>query len=217
MILDKLRTLWSYVPEVSAEIKAVLITLAVTIFWNWYTDLRKDSHERRRLASMLLAEALNQAAFIVIIGSAVNFTLKQRTCTTREDLMRMAPAGHPVYLSMISRLPVLGARLSANIVALYDTIDRASMLIARMPSEHTSDESTQVRLPEIAFALQMGAEIATSVIHDLRSIAGRTSSASHEMIVTTIIARLAAIRRGESPNVDANDLSDVKPLKRTAA
>lgn len=74
-----------------------------------------------------------------------------------------------------------------------------------------------MRFPEIAFAFRMCAEIGISVIQDLRVITGRSVSPGHEATIDTIVFRLAAIRRGESPNVDADSLQDVKPLKRTAA
>ena len=68
----------SQLPDISSEIKAVLITFAVTIFWNQYAEHRKDNRERHRIAGMLLSEVLSQAAFLVIVGSAVNYAQQRK-------------------------------------------------------------------------------------------------------------------------------------------
>ena len=125
----------SWFSGIGTEIRAVLLTLFVTIVWMEYRDWRKTRAERQRIASMVVAEILNQRAFIVHVGSIANYLVAQNTWTTRTDLVRLMPPPPLVFTAMVDRLPVLGAVLSGNVVAFYDTLDRARTFALANPTD----------------------------------------------------------------------------------
>jgi hypothetical protein len=189
---------------ISTEIKAVLLTLVVTIIWNEYREWQRNRVDRRQLASMILAEVLNQAAFVIHLGGIVNFALGKGAWMPSSDMSRYMPPSPHVFMSMVDRLPILGAALAANVVAYNDNIDRARTFVGLLPQDVSADELARVRFSEVALAMRFAAEIGQVIIPQLRAASAPIKSAMHETIVTRLLSSLEAVRSGGSPTVDPN-------------
>jgi hypothetical protein len=144
---------------------------------------------------------MSQAAFLTIMGSALNYAAQQKRLIVRPDLVRLLPPPHTVFLALVSDIPLLGEKLASNLVALYDTIDRARVLVEQLADDVHDEEAIKVRIPEIAMAVRKGAEIASTVVVDLKAIAPR-SLLANSRYMPVLLSRLDAVRRGEAPNID---------------
>lgn len=184
------------------EITAVFITLLVTIIWTECREWLRERRERRRVASVLAAEILSQAAFVVDLGSAINFIVEKRTFTNRADLIRLLPSPHEVYSNLIDRLPILGASLGSNLIAFYDSVDRARHYTLNLPDEMEDDPTCAVRIGEIALAAKMASEIGLLIIPRLLNLsAGPFRGEMHKTILSATLSGLDAVRSGKSPSV----------------
>jgi hypothetical protein len=187
-----------WLPSITDTIWGVLITLGVTILWTHIRDALKSRKDRQRLAAVLLAEVLNQAAFIIHLGSSVNFVLGQKMWTQRADLLRMMPSKPLVFEAMVQRLPILDAKLCGNIVTFYECVERVRSFVDHLPEEMATEEAAQVRFGEISFATSMAAEVGQSIIRDLITISTPPFGGN----VAVILTGLAALRAGGSPSTD---------------
>lgn len=186
--------------EISSEVKAVLITLLVTVFWTEYRELRVAKIKKKRIASVMFSEVLNQAAFVVHLGSVVNLLISKETWTTRAELARFMSSKPLVFEGLIAELPLLGTPLSGNVVTFYESLERARTYIAMFPEDIAIDPLATVRLSEVATAMRMASEIGQSIIRDLSEFADRREI--NNGIVNEILNGLDMVRRGGSPSLD---------------
>lgn len=184
--------------SLSSEIVAVLITLAVTIFWNVAREWFENRRQKRRVAAMLLSEVLNQSAFVIHFGSAVNFLMANKTWSQRAELVRMLPVEPIIYPAMIAQLPVLGPSVASGVISFYDSVARTASFASQLPDDPATDPMIRVRLQELELGSKFSASLGHSIIGDLSKLAGTEMAPN----VPTILEHLADVYKGRFPTMD---------------